>query len=318
MEKFQFRLNLFLFDDGAAAGAADGGNGESTNSADDAQLAEAPKYVKGKRDYPKRPKADAQPAQAEPMSDSPAQTEQTPEDLDAEWDSLIKGKFKDHYGKGVKSAIDSRFKNQNDAMEALGKFKPMLDHMIKQRNLTEGDYEGLINAYMDDDSLYEDAAIEHGNSIETERQLQKLARENEQYRAAQQRSMEQELFQKHLAGLREQAEALKQTYPSFDLDKELQNEQFARMTSPSGGMSLETAFHALHWRELQPQMMQAAVQVTQQKAANAIAAGSKRPVESGARSTAAVNITPDYSGYKANDFRKMQERARRGEKISIP
>ena len=218
----KFLLNLKLFDgDGAAAGAgAAGATGEGTvvNAPDDGAPVN-PKRLKS------NPLADVrygvQPEDM-PKSDASAQQAQAQEpSIDEEWKQLREGKFKEQYGRDVQDAIQKRFKNQKANDELMGKVQPALDALIKMRGLKEGDYDALVSNIMDDDSLYEDEAMQRGVSVETLKEIKKLEADNERYRQQQQQSMEQQMFSQHLNMLGQQAEQLRQIYPGFDLNKEL-------------------------------------------------------------------------------------------------
>ena len=95
--------------------------------------------------------------------------------------------------------------------------------------------------------------------------------------------------------LEQQGEAMKKTFPNFDLRKELQNPVFARMTSPNVGVSVEDAYHAVHRKEIMAAGMQVTAQQTAQKISNAIQAGSRRPDENGTSGRSASVTTFDYS-----------------------
>ena len=308
------KLNLRLFEgDGAAAGAAAGdGAGEGTvvNAPDDG-VPDNPKRLK------RNPLADVkygiQPDSQGDTSAQKAAKEMTP---DEEWKSLRDGKYKEQYGRDVQDAIQKRFKNAKANDDLLNTVRPALDALIKQRGLQEGDYAALSKAIMDDDSLYEEEALERGVSVDTLKEIKKLEADNERFRQQQQQSMEQQMFQQHLTMLGQEAEKLKQLYPGFDLNTELSNPKFARLTAPGSGIDLQTAFEAVHRDELQSGMMQAAINISQKKLANAIASGKSRPTEGGTRRSAAVDVRNDPTKLSRADREEIRNRVRRGELIS--
>ena len=55
----------------------------------------------------------------------------------------------------------------------------------------------------------------------------------------------------HLARLEEETKELKETFPDFDLYRELRNPVFARLTAPESGISAVDAYYAVHRKEIQ-------------------------------------------------------------------
>ena len=129
----------------------------------------------------------------------------------------------------------------------------------------------------------------------------------------------EEHFRQHIRGLEQQGEAMKATFPNFDLRKELQNPAFARMTSPNVGVSVEDAYYAVHRREIQAAAMQVTAQKTAQKISNSIQAGQRRPAEHGTSGQAASVTSFDYSKASKAEREALKQRIRaaaaRGEKI---
>lgn len=99
----------------------------------------------------------------------------------------------------------------------------------------------------------------------------------------------------HLAKIHQQAEEMKKVFPNFDLRTEMQNPYFVRMTHPNVGMSVEAAYHAIHYKELQAAAMQVTAQKTAQKISNSIQSGIRRPNENGTSGQAPSVTSFDYS-----------------------
>ena len=124
----------------------------------------------------------------------------------------------------------------------------------------------------------------------------------------QQRTVEQMKFRNHIMKLEQQGEALKAVFPNFDLRTEMQNPVFARLTSPSVGLSVEDAFYAVHRQEIQAQSMQVAAQKTQEMISNAIQSGTHRPDETGTASQA-----PSVSKFNYKNATPAQRKALKDE-----
>lgn len=234
------------------------------------------------------------------------------------WDEIMKDP---DYNKEMQKTIQARLKSAKSAEDALNKLTPAIELLARQHNLDINnlDYDALSKAISDDSSYYEDKALEMGVSIETAKKLdqENRATERQQREAAQ--TLERQKIEQHLNSLRQQGDILKQTFPQFDLMTELKNPTFARMTSPSGGVSVEDAYYAVHRKEIQQASMQVAAQKTAEKISNAIQAGSRRPDENGINSQASSVTTFDYRRASTAQRNALKQRIRdaaaRGEKI---
>jgi hypothetical protein len=181
------------------------------------------------------------------------------------------------------------------------------------------DYKALAEAISNDDAYYEQRAMELGTSIETAKRIDQLERDAERRKEQENIAIEEQNRKNHIMRLAQQSEALKVTFPGFDLRAELANPQFARLVDPKIGMSVEDAYHAVHRKEIQAAQMQYAAQKTAENMSNAIQAGQKRPDEAGSTSQAPSVSTFDYRNatQAQRDALKKQIRAAaaRGEKL---
>lgn len=119
----------------------------------------------------------------------------------------------------------------------------------------------------------------------------------------------------HYDALNRQAQEMVRRYPDFDLNRELDNPTFLKLTAPKVGLSVEDAYVAVHHREL----MEAVARGARQEAANAIRSGSVRPAEHGIGTNAPAVMTFDYKNATRREreaFKKqIYAAAARGEKI---
>ena len=260
--------------------------------------------------------ANAQSAQNAQNAQKAQKTQKTPEQ---EFEELIKGKYAKQYQQRMQQSISDRFKNQADLQGQLDGLKPMLDALAKQRGIQAGDYETLSKNILDDDSLYEEEAEAAGMTVSAYKQFQRLQQQADEMRRQQEEAREQAMFRQHLQGLVQQGEELKKVYPNFDLMAELGNEQFRRMTSPEGGLTVAQAYHGLHYDELAPQIMSAGIQRARTQISQAIQANASRPVEGAVQgNAAAVNAQVDVRKMTPQQRKALLERARlHGEVINF-
>ena len=110
---------------------------------------------------------------------------------------------------------------------------------IDASDLSKIDAKALTQAIVGDKTLYEEMADKMGTDPENAMKISQKNREAERIKRQAEDILQQQAFNQHMDRLKAQAAVLKQNFPEFDLDRELQNERFRKMTSPSGGLSVE-------------------------------------------------------------------------------
>ncbi len=319
------KWNLQLFAEGGGdAGAGDAGSAGSEaevlpgdvledGTVVDARLASSMRENADRYPTHKRmPNAQGQKQQG--PGGQQAQQDQGSEPTPEEW-AEAKKRFAKFYGDDVKGAVKDRFKNQEDANKKLESMQPMLKALMKRTGVST--VEELQNLIENDDGMYQEEADAAGMPVEAYKKMVKLQQEHDEAVANAQRAEEQRKNREHIEGLYRQAEELKQLFPDFDLDKEMENEEFFRMTAP-GGFTVKQAFYALHGEELGPQLMAYGVQQGKDQITRSIQANARRPVE-GASMSASRGIDPhvDPRGLTDKQYDEIVNRVRRGERITF-
>ena len=314
-------LNLQLF---AGEGAGDGGgegaaSGEQSADAGHQRLLELgvpADKIRKNRAYKVTPPAAKQEQKPEqsPAAENPAEETPTDQPKKPTWDEIMADP---DYNKQMQATVQQRLRSAKGAEEALGKLTPALELLARKhgQDPAKMDYEALAKAISDDESYYEDKALEMGVSVETAKQIDQAERDTARQQRQEAQNLEQQKIQAHFQKLQEQGEAMKKVFPDFDLRRELQNPVFVRMTSPNVGISVEDAYYAVHRKELQTAAMQVAAQKTAQKVSNAIQAGSRRPTENGINGQAPSVTTFDYRSMSPQQRKELKDRIRSGEKI---
>ena len=162
----------------------------------------------------------------------------------------------------------------------------------------------------DDDSYYENYAIEHDISTEEARRIVTMERKAAQFDAQQQEMAKQEEARQRLIVLRQNAEKTKSQFPQFDLDTEMQNDRFRRLCAANNG-DTTAAYMACHWNEILPATVQMATRQIQTQTAQAVASNKSRPIENGLSSQAPSVLKQDYSKMSLADLRKQADEWRR-------
>ena len=260
----------------------------------------------------------AQQPQQAAAAESPTEEKKTDVPARMSWDEIVKDP---EYSKEIQRVVQTRLRSAKGAEEALGKLAPALDLIAKKygQDPANPDYEALAQAIRDDDTYFEDDALEMGTNLGTakEKVLNDLDTARQQRVEAQ--TIEEERFQNHIKSLEQQGEQMKAVFPNFNLMQELKNPAFARMTAPNVGISVEDAYYAVHRKEIMAAGMQVTAQKTASMISNSIQAGSRRPAEAGISSQAPSVTTFDYKNASPEQRAALKQRIRsaaaRGEKV---
>ena len=240
---------------------------------------------------------------------------QVQQDSAAAWQEA-KSKYKAQYDADVQQIVRSRLKESAAHQQTLQTLQPMLDAMATQMGLKAGDYQAMVDKYMDSDELYEAEAIETGRDVETVKEMRKLRTERDTYKQQVEQSAQQQQFRQHFDEVMQQAAALQQRYPAFDINAAMQDDRFVRLTAPGSGLTVEQAWAALHHDEMQAYAMQAAAQQSQRIAAGNVQANMARPRENAGRvSGPQAAMTPDFSGLTLQQIQQNSRLAQMGRKI---
>ena len=210
------------------------------------------------------------------------------------WDEIMADP---EYNKQMQSVVQSRLKGAKAAEESLAKLAPALELLARRHGLDAEnmDYDAIAKAISDDDSYYEDKALEMGVTVEAAKRIDQQERDHARQQKQEAQNLEEQRLRNHFMKMEQQGEALKKVFPNFDLRKEMQNPAFARLTHPNIGMSVEDAYHAIHRKEIDAARSQVIAQKTAEQISNAIQAGSRRPDENGTSGQSASVTTFDYS-----------------------
>lgn len=330
-------LNLQLFADGGGEGAAAGGGTEAAapgveavpgqrrllelgvpadkirNRARRTEAALPAGAVQTAQQKEEARKSQAQDAAAEPTEDTKAEQARR-----MSWKEVMADP---EYNAEMQKVVNARLRTAKKAQESMEALAPALEIFIKRYGLDPNnlDHKALAEKIRSDDSLWNERAMELGTSSEIARKLGVADLDSERGQRIQQQSIRDQMLHTHRAKLERQAEALRQTFPGFDLETELQNPAFARMTGPGVGISVEDAYHAIHRREIEAAAAQVTARQVAQKVSNAIASGTRRPAENGSAGAVPSVTTFDYRNATPAQRealkKQIREAAARGEKL---
>lgn len=297
----KFKVHLHMFD-----GAGEGG----TASADGSAPSEDGEKERARVEYGRSPET--------PSNDHVGDDHQEPEakaDPDKEFEELIKGRFKDQYAQRVQSAIQTRFKNNQDNEKLVDRYRDATSILYQRYGLEDDDIEGLEYAISHDEGLFAAEAEAEGLTVQKYMEMQRQQAEAERAKsmlAAMQQEQEKQQF---IAQLEAEAEELKEIFPNFDLAMESENEEFREKINK--GYSVRDAFLTAHMGDILNGGFDMARQEEQTRMVQQINQRQSRPPENASRSTPSVVRKADPSKWTDEDMDEVERRVYAGERIVL-
>lgn len=325
MEKL-LKIDLGLFD-GAAAGMGGEGAPQGEAPASKGDAAQAGKMPgngrRAKNQTVQYGKTDAAAQQEPSLAGEPperAETETRVTTADeqgrqARFDELIRGEFKDLYDERVQGIVKARLGEKGQLESRLEAVSPVLDLLAQRYGVDAGDPAAILQAVEKDDAYWEQAAEDAGMTTEQYKAMTKLERENAQLRRAQELTQQQQAVNRQVAQWEEQGEALKASYPGFDLHGECRNPQFVALLQ--NGVDVKTAYEVLHMDEIKNGVAAGAAKAAERNVTETIKAKGMRPAENGAAGQGGVIVKDDVSKLSKADRAEIIRRVARGERITF-
>lgn len=298
MKIYKLDLQLFAEGGGAGASAAGGADGGAEGQGVTANPKQKSDVVYGIQE------------------DESSQDTTGPEsDPSKEFDELIKGQYKDEYSRRVKAAIDDRFKAANAIKEKQKALDPMLNLLADKYGVDAGDYDALSKAIQDDDSFYEEAALEAGLTVKQFKEIRRLERENEQLQKAQREAAAQAQQKQIYDQWLRDADVLQQKYglQGFSLEEEARNPDFLRLLE--SGVGIESAYKAIHFDDMVGGAMAQTANTVRKQIAQSVGSRASRPQEGGVMTQSATTFKTDVKALTKEDRAEIIRRAARGETI---
>lgn len=236
-------------------------------------------------------------------------------------DELLKDpEYKAEYDSKFQKALDSRFKKSKAVEERQQKLSPVIDLLSSKYGVSpddkgELDYDALAKAVTEDDSYYEQEALEKGLSVKELKHIKQLESENRRLQEADRLRAEEENKQAFYQKLNAQIEQAKQAYPMFDIKAESGNPAFSKLIT--SGVPVKTAYEVVHKDDILGGAMAYTANMVRQQVASAIRSGSQRPTEAGAVPGAAAAMNTDPRKYSQEYRKEIRDRTMRGEHLIL-
>lgn len=295
MKKFRFDLQMFADggDGSSSGGAADNGAGVAAPQAESV-------VVYGKQQEVANPDREA-----------------TPEERHRKFEEMIKGEFREEFAKRTQGIIDQRFAQTKQLQQTLDSYEPLMKTLADRYGVQDAsDVEALMKAIDDDQSFFQEEAIRKGLTVEQLKEVKRLERENDEFRRAKEAQEAQQRGEQIYSGWLQEAEAIKAKYGiDFDLNAEVQNEEFARLLK--SGVSVEGAYKAIHFDDMVSGAMALTASNVRNQISQSVQSRASRPAENGTAPQSAVTFKTDVNSLTKKDRDEIERRVMRGETITF-
>ena len=313
---FMLPVNLRLFD--GEGGAEGGTQGETQQSAVPGntrrgKTGEYDNVLFGKQ--PEESVAEPSAAGKEDKEGDVTVTSDTLEDRRRAFRDLVRGEYKDVYDEEMQRIVKRRLKDEKGLKDQLGQMQPIIDMLAQKYQIGDNDLSKLAQAIESDDVYWSEAAEEAGMTVEQYREFQKLRRENAQLIEQERVRRGHDAANQQMQAWYQQAEAMKATYPSFDLAAEAQNPQFLSLLQ--AGVPIQHAYEVIHMDEIKAAERKMTARATEQQVTANVRARGARPTENGTASQGGFTIKSDPSKWSKKDRAEVVRKVQRGEKVYL-
>lgn len=241
--------------------------------------------------------------------------EVSPEERVKAFKDMIHGDYKDLYNEEVQKIVKSRLKGMDELKQTNAAQQDIIDRLTAKYGVT--DLTELGNAIDNDTALWEHEADEAGMTTEQYMQLQTLQRDNARLIRAEQERFQQAQQRQQVQQWMQEAEELRQKYPGFDLEAELQNPQFLELMSfRDRNYSMEHVYKMCHVDDLINNAAQVATAQTQKAVTDNIRARGSRPVENGSQQGhGAFSMTRDFKNMSLDQIKDIANQIKSGRRL---
>lgn len=324
LTKKLLKVDLQLLNDGGAAGAE--GSQAATESAPKAEVklgssrrgksGEFDNVVFGKQEGTAASESTSLATEGNPTGAGKTDvstTSNTLEERQKAYNDLINGEYKDIDQKRFQEVFDRRFKQVKGIEAELASQKPIIEKLMARYGVD--DVSKLDKALTEDTEYWERVAEERGMTVEQFHAMQKLEQENKELKALRQRQMGQAQAEQQLANWYNEADRVKEIYPSFDFKAEVQNPEFLSLLK--SGVGVEHAYKMIHFDELQQNAARVAAQTADIQAQAKMKQKASRPTENGTSSQSAAIVKSDVSTLTRKERAEIARRVQRGDRITF-
>lgn len=320
MIKKWLKINLQLFADSGSESAQGAENISSDTAVNTSSFAKkkANKNPMSEIQYGKKEEVatstpdDTRDNKSTDVDNADSTVKSTDDNLIDDFESLIKGKYKDDFQKKVQNIVESRLKTANKAKAEMEALKPTLDLLSDMYGVDVNDANALYEAISGDSTRFFEEASARGLSVEQYRYQKQMEAENNYFRELREEQERQRQFNEVIDGWRQEASNLANKYPNLNFDEEMANPKMIDMLTK--GIGFETAYQAAHFDELTTGALMYATNKVAKNITDGIKAKGARPIENGMSSGASIIYKTDVSKLSREDRAEIARRVKAGDK----
>lgn len=271
----------------------------------------------------KKGTAEAKTAGEDPGEKKPDKPTQTKEEKKNEFIRLMKEQYQDEFREFADDLV-GRIQAKSSKVDE--KYQPLMKALSEKYGVDASDLDGLTEAVkgpVKDDNYYNALAMQMGTSVENAREIDRIRTENARLKAANMKAEQLAQQQRDAAAVQKihaiwnrQAEAMKAKYPDFDFARERQNPEFSKLMR--AGVSLETAYQAVHFQELAQQQVATAARQVEQGVMDRVSQRAARPTENGISPARAGSVSKkDPAAMTVKEREELERQALRGQHITF-
>lgn len=260
-----------------------------------------------------------------PDAENASDAKETAENADMsedEFEKLIKGKGKKAFGARTQKIIDSRFAKVKGQLSSYDELAAVL---YDKYGIEAGNMDELKEAVYNDNAMFNRQAMEAGLGTQEYRDNFKSAREQAQADADEEldrqfREAEEELSERDaiISEWQRQADSVRETYPDFDLTRELtDNEDFRKLLTGERALTVEEARRLAYYDRDMAEITGKVAQSVREKTAQTIARNRSRPAEGGLTKQGGIIQRRDVQSLSDDDVLKIIDAVSKGAKISF-
>ena len=190
------------------------------------------------------------------------------------WDELMADpEYKSCFDSRVQEIVRKRLRDRHGSEELLGRLRPVLEALGEKYGL-ESTAPEAIDAQALSELIRTPSGFGSGEEI-----------------------------RRHLEELAYQAAALRESFPEFSLEREMEDPEFLRLTAPHTGLTLADAYYALHREEIGAMAARRSLEAL----TRAVSYGGARPREI-AGNMAASSMTADPRSMSKDEREALKKR----------
>lgn len=294
-------LNLRIFDESGAEGAAngagaEGATGDSTNQA-----------------------GGTQPAAGENNTSHDADgengTQKTEKELQQEYKNYIRGEGKRFFDQDVQNLLNKRFKEFKTLEGKQEQVLPLLQAIASDYGIENvDDIDAIVKAYVDNDERVMSRASKSGLTLEQQKQFDSIQRERDMLKAKEQNMLAQQRVSEIQKSWEKDAQEIREKYddPDFSVESAFQDEEFFNLVTKQN-VPFMWAYKIRNEEKINAKL----IAETEKKVTDNIKARGLRISETAAHQTASANQSVDVSKLSREQLFEYAERAAKGETIDF-